>query len=69
MSSSDDCDGGWVVGFLLGLAFGGVLCGFIAYDGGYSTCRKDAIKADAAEWRIDSKTGEKRFEFITKDAE
>lgn len=52
--------GGVILGLLMGLSFGAVFGQFLER----SNSRSQAIEAGAAEWRIDSKTGEKHFEFI-----
>lgn len=51
--------------YLLCIIWGFALGGLITISAMRSARHKDAIEARVAEWRIDPKTGEKTFHYLT----
>lgn len=59
----------FIIGIVLGILIGivGVAATDNDYDSGVQATQQQAIDAGAGEWRIDAKTGEKSFHWLTVD--
>lgn len=55
--------GAWLVVIMLVVVLP-LFSAWCGYQKGRDRLQKESIEAGVAEWRIDPKTGEKRFEFI-----